>query len=169
MPRHHRKAAVLLVISVCLASCSKGGGNAAVAAQGAAGGNASAAGGGQGGRSGRGGGGPVPVTTAKVESQAIPVTIPAVGTAEALQTGQVSDVHFREGQEVKRGDPLFTIDPRSFQATLAQAEAVLARDTATASNAAAQQARFEDLYKRGLLPRDQYETQRASSQSAEAT
>src|SRR5207248_9224147 len=114
-PRRMRRAAVLLVISVRLASWSKGGGKAAVAAQGAARGNASAAGGGQGGRSGRGGGGPVPVTTAKVESQAIPVTIPAVGTAEALQTvqvrsqvtGQLSDVHFREGQEVKRGDPLF--------------------------------------------------------------
>jgi len=87
----------------------------------------------------------------------------------AQVTGQLSAVHFEEGQEVRKSEPLFTIDPRPFEATLAQAEAVLARDTATASNAAAQRSRYEDLYKRGLLPRDQYEAQIASSQSAEAT
>ena len=48
-------------------------------------------------------------------------------------------------------------------------EAVLARDTATAKNATAQQARYEDLYKRGLIPRDQYETQSASATSLQAT
>ena len=107
----------------------------------------------------------------------MPVTIPAVGTAEPLATvqiraqvtGQLSAVRFEEGQPVRKGQPLFTLDPRPFQATLQQAEAVLARDTATAKNAEQQHARYEDLYKRGLIPRDQYETQSASSESLQAT
>jgi multidrug efflux system membrane fusion protein len=119
----------------------------------------------------------VPVVTAKVQTKSIPVTIPAVGTAEPLQTvqiraqttGQLSSVHFAEGQEVRKGQPLFTLDPRPFQAALSQAEAVLARDTATANNAQRQKATYEDLYKRGLIPRDQYETQRASTESLQAT
>jgi multidrug efflux system membrane fusion protein len=105
------------------------------------------------------------------------VTIPAVGSAEALQTvqvraqvtGQLSDVHFTEGQEVQKGQELFTLDPRPFQAALAQAQAVLTRDTATANNAARQRANYEDLYKRQLISRDQYETQIAQNDSAQAT
>jgi multidrug efflux system membrane fusion protein len=105
------------------------------------------------------------------------VNIPAVGTAEAMSTvqvraqitGQLSQVHFNEGQDVKKGQLLFTIDPRPFEAALQQAEAVLARDTATAKNAEQQHARYEDLYKRGLIPRDQYETQSASYESLQAT
>jgi multidrug efflux system membrane fusion protein len=132
---------------------------------------------GGGGRGGRGAGGPVPVVTTHVESKQVPVTIPAVGTAEAVSSvqiraqvaGQLSAVHFAEGQEVSKGQPLFTLDPRPFQAALQQAEAVLARDTATAKNATAQQARYEDLYKRGLIPRDQYEAQGASAASLQAT
>jgi multidrug efflux system membrane fusion protein len=119
----------------------------------------------------------VPVTTTHVVAKSVPVTIPAVGTAEAIETvqiraqvtGQLSQVHFAEGQEVRKGDLLFTLDARPFEAALQQAQAVLARDTATANNAASQNARYEDLYKRGLIPRDQYETQQASSQSAQAT
>ena len=81
----------------------------------------------------------------------------------AQVTGQLSDIHFAEGQEVSKGQPLFTLDPRPFEAALQQAQAVLARDTATAKNATAQQARYEDLFKRGLIPRDQYETQEANA------
>ncbi|PYR74888.1 MAG: efflux RND transporter periplasmic adaptor subunit [Acidobacteria bacterium] len=136
--------------------------------------------GGAGGGKGRGrgaGGGPVPVVTVKVEQKAVPVNIPAVGTVEAASTvqvraqvtGQLSAVHFAEGQDVRKGQPLFGIDPRPFQTVLAQAEAVLARDTATARNQAAQQARYEDLYKRGLIPRDQYETQTATAAASQAT
>ena len=177
MPSRLQRLAIFAVLSVSFVSCSwqKGADNAApgVAAQGTGGGTGRAGGGG--GR--RGGGGPVPVVTAKVQTKSIPVTIPAVGTAEALQTvqiraqttGQLSAVHFSEGQEVRKGQPLFTLDPRPFQAALSQAEAVLARDTATANNAERQKATYEDLYKRGLIPRDQYETQRASTESLQAT
>ena len=84
-------------------------------------------------------------------------------------TGQLSAIHFSEGQEVKKGQLLFTLDPRPFEAALEQAQAVLARDTAKAKNAQSQQARYEDLYKRGLIPRDQYETQAATASSLQAT
>src|SRR5690242_10372439 len=115
MPRHHRKLIVLFIVSLSFASCSKDPNASAVAAQGTGGsvdpGAARGTSGGS-GRAGRGGGGgPVPVTTALVRNTAVPVTIPSVGTAEALQTvqvraqvtGQLSSVHFSEGQEVKRG------------------------------------------------------------------
>src|SRR5260221_3811749 len=180
MPSHLHKAVLFAVLSASVAACSwqKGADSAAppVAAQGTGGGTGrGGAGGGGGGR--RGGGGPVPVVTARVQTKSIPVTIPAVGTAEALQTvqiraqttGQLSALHFSEGQEVRKGQPLFTLDARPFQAALSQAEAVLARDTATANNAERQKASYEDLYKRGLIPRDQYETQRASTDSLQAT
>lgn len=160
-------AAGLFLLSVTACSSQK-------AAESGAGG---AAGAGGGGRAGRGDGGSVPVVTGRVQKKAIPVTIPAVGTAEALATvqvraqvtGQLSAIHFREGQEVRKGQVLFTIDPRPFQAVLEQAQAVLARDTATAKNSTSQQARYEDLYKRGLIARDQYETQSATASAQQAT
>ena len=170
----HSKIYVILLIllSFSVPACS----GSAQPNQAANGGQGRGERGGRGGRNG-GGEGPVPVTTTHVEQKAVPVTIPAVGTAEAISTvqiraqvtGQLSDVHFAEGQEVRKGDLLFTLDARPFEAALQQAQAVLARDTATANNATAQNARYEDLYKRGLIPRDQYETQHASAQSAQAT
>lgn len=178
MPLHLTKTVVLALICLFLASCSgeKGQDAASAATSPGAGGSPGAAGGRSGGGR-RGGGGPVPVVTAKVEKRSVPVTIPAVGTAEPISTvqvraqvtGQLSAILFAEGQEVRKGQLLFTIDARPFEAALRQAEAVLARDTATARNAEQQLARYEDLFKRGLIPRDQYETQRASKESLEAT
>jgi multidrug efflux system membrane fusion protein len=117
------------------------------------------------------------VTTALVESKPMPVTLPAYGVAEAQQivqvraqvTGELSAVNFTEGQEVKKGQELFTIDPRPFQAALSQAQAVLARDSATATNAQSQRARYDDLYKRQLISRDSYEAQIATAEAAQAT
>lgn len=175
MPRYVSAAALFVTLGLSAVSCSKAGPDGAtpVAAQSAT------PGGGNAGRGGgrRGGGGPVPVLTTKVASKTVPVTIPAVGTAEPLTTvqvraqvtGQLAEVRFREGQDVRKGQLLFVIDQRPFQAALAQAEAVLARDTATANNAARQRANYEDLYKRQLISRDQYETQMANAQALEAT
>src|SRR5262245_42332621 len=168
------RALLLTVLSSSLltAACSKGAADAPAATE--AGGGA----GGRGGRGGRGGaGGPVPVRTANVEVKSMPVTIPAVGTAEPVSTvqvraqvtGQLSKIHFSEGQEVRKGAPLFTLDARPFEAALQQAQAVLARDTAQANNAKAQRARYEDLFKRGLIARDQYETQIATANALEST
>ena len=118
----------------------------------------------------------MPVVTTRVEQKSIPVTIPAVGSVEAISTvqiraqvaGQLMTIGFKEGEEVRKGQLLFTIDARPFEAVLAQAQAVLERDTATAANQQAEQGRFENLFQRGLIPRDQYETQIATAKSAQA-
>lgn len=118
----------------------------------------------------------VPVTTTFVERKPVPVTIPAVGTVEPVSTvqiraevaGQLTSIGFKEGDEVRKGQLLFTIDPRPFEAALAQAEAMLARDTATANNEQSQQARYQNLFDRGVIPRDQYETQVATAKSSQA-
>lgn len=107
----------------------------------------------------------------------MPVTLRAVGSAEPVSTvdvrsqvtGQLSAIGFREGQDVAKGARLFTLDARPFQAALSQAEAVLARDTAQASNARAQLERAKSLFDRGLISRDQYDTQNASTSALEAT
>lgn len=119
----------------------------------------------------------MPVVTATALERSVPVTVTAVGTAEAISTvqvrsqvtGRLATVHFAEGQDVESGQPLFTIDPQPFQVVLDQATAVLARDTAQSGNAQAQVERFENLFKRGLIPRDQYETQVATAAALKAT
>jgi multidrug efflux system membrane fusion protein len=164
MPNPFRNACWLSCL-VLAAACSSSEGD-----------SAAAAGGGR-GRGGRGGGGAVPVVTAHVTQKAMPVTLPAVGTVEALSTvqvrgqvtGQLGAIHFSEGQDVSKGQRLFSLDARPFQAVLQQAEAVLARDMATAQNAQAQKVRLADLFQRGLIARDQYDTQIASAAALEAT
>lgn len=87
----------------------------------------------------------VPVTVATVLKKSVPVQLRAVGTAEAYSTvtvktlvgGEISTVHFREGQDVKKDDLLFTIDPRPLQSALEQAEANLGRDMAQVKQAEA--------------------------------
>ena len=166
--------ATFVLSSVMATSCSREAANQQAAGVDSAGG-ASARGGRGGGRGG--GGAPVPVVTGHSVSKPMPVTIPAVGTAEPLVTvqvraqvtGQLSRVHFREGQDVNKGDTLLALDSRPFEAALRQAEAVLARDTAQSKNAQAQQTRYKELFDRGLIPRDQYETQSATASALEAT
>jgi membrane fusion protein, multidrug efflux system len=127
---------------------------------------------------GRGGGAgaAVPVVTTRVVNKPMAVTIPAVGTVEAVSTvqirsqvtGQLTAIGFTEGDEVRKGQLLFSLDPRPFQAALDQAQAALARDTATASNQQAQQARYADLFEKGLIPRDQFEAQTAAAKASQA-
>jgi membrane fusion protein, multidrug efflux system len=130
------------------------------------------------GRGGRGGdAGAVPVVTATAVTKSVPVTETAVGTVESISsvqvrsqvTGRLAKVHFAEGDEVKEGQLLFTLDPRPFQVALDQATAALARDTAQADNAQAQVARLKNLLDRGLIPREQYETQMATAAALKAT
>jgi multidrug efflux system membrane fusion protein len=79
---------------------------------------------------------PVTVTKAKVRS--VPVQLRAIGTARVFATvavrprvgGEITAVYFREGQDVKKDDKLFTIDPRPYETAVAQAKAQLARDQA---------------------------------------
>ena len=96
---------------------------------------------------------PVPVTAAIAERRAIPRTLQATGTVEpvatvAIQsqvTGVIDRVHFSEGQEIRAGQLLFQIDPRSYRATLQGAQAALARDVAQLANAREIARRLEEL------------------------
>jgi multidrug efflux system membrane fusion protein len=160
-------AALALAVAAAVASCT----NSQARQQ-----NEDSASGGRRGR-GAGDGGPVPVVTTRAIEKSMPITVAAVGTAEAISTvqvrsqvtGRLAEVHFDEGQEVEAGQPLFTIDPQPFQVVLDQASAVLARDTAQANNAQAQVGRYQNLFDRGLIPRDQYETQVATAAALKAT
>jgi multidrug efflux system membrane fusion protein len=118
----------------------------------ACGSNTSAAspggGGGRGGRGGRGAG-DAPVVTAKVSEKDVPIDIAAIGNVEAYATisirsqvtGQLEQILFHEGDFVKNGQLLFTLDRRPFQAALAQADANLNRDKALLAQAQAQLSR----------------------------
>jgi membrane fusion protein, multidrug efflux system len=87
-----------------------------------------------------------------------PIQVNAIGTVQSMATviiksrvdGQIADVHFEEGQDVKEGDLLFTLDNRSFQAQLAQAEAVLQRDRAQLERAKLELQRQTELAGRGV-------------------
>jgi multidrug efflux system membrane fusion protein len=119
----------------------------------------------------------IPVVTAPVAVKTMPVTIDAVGTAEAISTveiraqvaGQLRRIFFTPGDDVRKGQPLFALDAQPFEAAVHQAEAVVARDAAQANAAKAQRTRFEDLFSRGLIPRDQFEAQAATAAALEAS
>jgi membrane fusion protein, multidrug efflux system len=151
------------------------------------------AGGGRGGgRGGRGGGGGVqPVVTAKVTQKDVPIDIAAVGNVEAYTTisirsqitGQIDQAFFHEGDIVKKGAPLFKIDPRPLtsalqqsqanetrdQALLAQAEAQLARDAATAEFQQLTSERQGQLVAKGIVSKDASEQSHAQADATLAT
>jgi membrane fusion protein, multidrug efflux system len=111
----------------------------------------------------------VPVTSGKVEARDMPYFAEGLGTVQAFNAvtvrsrvdGQIMHVAFTEGQEVKAGDPLFTIDPRPFQAALEQAEANKQKDEAQLVSAQADLDRYQRLVNNGYQTRQAYDTQRA--------
>jgi membrane fusion protein, multidrug efflux system len=113
----------------------------------------------------------VPVTVAKAVKKTVPIELSAIGTAEAYSTvsikGQVNavlkEVHFKQGDFVKKGDLLFTLDARPFQASLAQAQANLARDKAQADLTVVQAERYKKLYDEGISPKEQYDQMQANA------
>jgi membrane fusion protein, multidrug efflux system len=133
----------------------------------------------------------VPVTVADVAARDVPVQLRAIGNVQphatvavlSLVGGELFKIHFTEGQEVKAGDLLFTIDPRPFQSALlqaqallaqhkaqiAQAEANLARDRAQHENALVEEARYRRLVEGGFVAREQYDQMRTNEQSLAAT
>jgi membrane fusion protein, multidrug efflux system len=160
----------------------------------ACGGTSAATGGGGGGRGGRGrgdGGGAVPVVTTVVTQKDVPVDIDAIGNVEAYSTisvraqvvGLLTEVLFHEGDFVKKGDHLFTIDPRAFQAQLEQAEANLKRDEALLNQAEAQLSRDAanaeysqvtadrqaQLTQKGIISKDQAQQAAAAADASAAT
>jgi multidrug efflux system membrane fusion protein len=178
-----RRLALALVASFALAGCSDGGRAQAKAPQPA----------------------PVPVGVASVTEKPVPLQVLAVGTVQAYTTvgiksqvaGQILTVHFKEGDEVKRGDLLFTIDPRPLEAAVRQAEANVAkdraqlrqaeaargqrqaeitqaqanleRDLAQLENARVQEKRYSELVRKELVAREQYDQIKTAMTALEAT
>lgn len=115
---------------------------------------------------------PAPVLTARAVEKNMPVRIepPPVGHITPVLTvtirpqigGAISAVHFQEGQEVKAGDPLFTIDPRPSQAALTLAKGNLQRDVAQLENAKIQFERDQKLFDQKLISQDVFDTSKAA-------
>jgi membrane fusion protein, multidrug efflux system len=116
---------------------------------------------------------PVPVTIGDAIQKSIPIQARAIGTVEAYSTvsvksmigGQILKVGFSEGQDVRKGDLLFEIDPAPYQAALKMAVAARARDIALKENAEKEVRRYASLVEKELIPRQQYD-QFASSAAA---
>lgn len=110
---------------------------------------------------------PMPVQTQPVQQRTMPIYLTALGTVTAYNTvtikprvdGQLLRVNFREGQVVSKGQLLLEIDPRPYQAVLAQAEGQLAKDQANAKNADAEAARYTALYQAGVVSKESQQTQ----------
>ncbi len=110
-------------------------------------------------------GGPpaAPVEVATVETRAMPVEMKSIGAVEPIASvqikskvqGEILQVHFADGAQVKAGDPLFSIDPRTFDAALKRAQANLAIAQTAVQNATEQADRYTTLIKRGVASKEQ--------------
>lgn len=105
----------------------------------------------------------VPVLTATAERRSVPVEMHAIGSVQPINSiavkslvgGTLTRVWFAEGQDVRRGQMLFTIDPRPYQAELARAEANLARDEAQLKNAEAEAQRYASLVQQDFVTKQE--------------
>jgi multidrug efflux system membrane fusion protein len=126
-----------------------------------------------------------------VSQRDVPINVDVIGNVEAYSTitvkaqvgGELTKVSFHEGDSVKKGDLLFTIDARPFEAQLAQAQANLARDTAALSQAQAnlardnanekyaqdQAKRYSGLFEQGVVSREQTDQMRSSADALSQT
>ncbi len=119
----------------------------------------------------------VPVTAAAVEKMDVPLELTAVGHVDAYSNvavrtrvgGEVTNVAFREGQDVRAGDPLFELDRRPYQASLAEAEANLERDRARAREADENLKRYAELVKKDYVTKEQFSQATANSDALRAT
>lgn len=126
---------------------------------------------------GFGGRGPVPVLVAKAVRRTVAQRLHAIGRVEAYSTveikaqinGQVMHVHFKEGQDVRKGDLLFTVDPRPFEAALNQSIADLNRDKAQKIQLANDYGRYATLLKEGVGSRQQYDEAKSKYEAIDAT
>jgi len=120
---------------------------------------------------------PIPVQVGQATTRTIPLQVRTVGNVEARSTvevlarvgGQLAQVHFQEGQDVRKGAPLFTIDPAPYQIALRQAEARLQKDQALAASAREKERRYQVLSGEGLVSRQDYDLIKAEAESLEAS
>ena len=118
----------------------------------------------------------IPVSIATAERRDVPIYLTGLGTVQAFNTvtvktrvdGELVNVAFTEGQDVKMGDLLAQIDPRPFQAAYDQAVAKKVQDEANLANAKLDLQRFNDLATRNFAPKQQVDTQRATVAQLEA-
>ena len=118
----------------------------------------------------------VPVTVASVFTKDVPVQITSVGNVEAYSTvavksrvsGELVGVHFQEGQEVKEGDPLFTIDKAPYEVALKEAQARLERDQALARKARDDVRRNMPLAEKNIVSRQSLDQYVSTAEAAEA-
>lgn len=119
----------------------------------------------------------VAVTVVPVRRRSVPYDIDANGIVTPMQTANVSpqvdgiilDVNFSEGQDVVKGQVLFHLDPRPYQAAYNQALAALARDKASLAYAVSQQDRYGSLASQGIVTKEQAEGMRATAASTAGT
>jgi multidrug efflux system membrane fusion protein len=120
---------------------------------------------------------PTPVTITKAVQKTMPVEVTAVGNVEAISTisiraqvaGEIQEIRFKEGDFVKKGQVLVIIDPRPYEAALAQAKASLARDKATGVYNRAQAQRYKTLFDQGVASAEQLESFVSAADAADAT
>ena len=120
---------------------------------------------------------PAPVLIDKAKTESLPLKLEGVGSVVARSTvavksridGQLMDAAVKEGQMVKKGDLLFKLDSRGFEAQLKVAEANLARDKANLEKARADYSRVGDLAVKGYSPRAKYDDAKAALGALEAT
>ncbi len=118
----------------------------------------------------------VPILAATVQQQEVPLQLKAIGAVEAYSnvsvktqiTGELTGVHFKEGQDISKGQLLFSLDKRPFEAALKQAQGMLAKDQAQAANARAQAKRYESLNQAGVVSKEEYEQMQSNADALEA-
>lgn len=124
-----------------------------------------------------GAGAPVPVNVGEAVTKDMPFDLRVIGNVQSIATvgikaqvpGELIAVNFTEGQDVKKGDLLFTIQPKLYATQLAQAEANLARDRVAAENARRDAARNAELGTKGAISKEQLDQMRSTAEAAEAT
>jgi membrane fusion protein, multidrug efflux system len=128
------------------------------------------------GKKSKKGGQTAPVRVAKVEARSVPVRMKTIGAVQSRSTvqvrsrvdGQLIAAAFEEGQWVKKGDLLFRIDPRPFEAQLRQAQANLARDQAQLVKARSDLDRYAQLSQKGFSSQQKYEEAKANVATLQA-
>ena len=120
---------------------------------------------------------PIPVATTVVRRAPVPITIAANGAVAPMQTANVSSqvdgiitrVNFQEGQDVQKGQVLFEIDPRPYEAAYNQAKANLSRDSASAAYAAIEAMRYDSLVRKDYVTKEQAGQEEMTAAAAAAT
>ena len=118
-----------------------------------------------------------PVTTAAAALATVPIQVHAIGNVEAYSTvsvkaqvaARIEKAYFTEGQDVRKGDPLFTLDRAPFDTALQQAEANLAKDQAQLENALAEAERYTQLFQDGIVSKEQYDSIRTNADALSAS